>query len=202
MRSTNVRHHYREGGKVSVTQHTRNIEERPEREKYEKPEWAKLSMDERENILMGESQTKERREKRQKLKNDDWINSEKLNENEVNLIKRRLNDKKLKPSEIERINNGQGYALTQEQHDKAKNWLKSLYLTPKGKEKEDSPMGWREQQITEHMKEIRVKDFYDDANYYQAQAGIKNYVPLYEVISEDGDTFEYYYNNGKINIVG
>jgi hypothetical protein len=88
------------------------------------------------------------------------LSKDTLTEQEVNLLMRRINDKKIKPQDVPHIQDGEGYKLTAPQIAKAKAWLMNLWKTPTGKEKENSPLGWREQQILEKMTGMRLKDVY------------------------------------------
>jgi hypothetical protein len=132
-----------------------------------------------------------------------------LTESEVNLLKRRLNHVKgamtyhaIEISEIPFPDNGEGFKLSPEQTQKGLTWLKDQWKTPRGIERINNPFGYREENIIENFAEFRLIDFYNSANYYQNQIGIRSYIPLYRVIAKDGSTFEYYYNAGKISIVG
>jgi hypothetical protein len=139
------------------------------------------------------------------------INLEKgfLTENEVNLLKRRLNHSSgamtyhpIEISEIPFPDNGEGFKLSSEQTEKGLTWLKDQWKTPRGIERVNNPFGFREENIIENFKEFRLIDFYNSANYYQNQICIRSYIPLYRVVAKDGAAFEYYFNGGKISIVG
>jgi hypothetical protein len=125
-----------------------------------------------------------------------------LSEREILLVKRRLNDGKVSISAVMEKSPDEGWKITPEQTQKGLAWLMNQWKSPKGVERKNNPFGYREEEILKNFKEFRLVDFYDNANYYQAQAGIKNYIPLYEVISKDGDGFQYYVVGGKISIVG
>ena len=137
-----------------------------------------------------------------KVKKDipEFAKNDTLTEQQVNLIKRRMNDKKFSPSDI--FSGEKNYKLTMDQEQKGLSWLKDKWLTPKGKERQDNPFGFREQNIIKNFSHYELIDYYDDVNYVQAQAGIKNYQPLYRVNAKDGNHFDYYISGGKIKIIG
>lgn len=138
----------------------------------------------------------------------DFVNNSVLTEQEVNLLKRRLNDGKIKPSEIPRFKEGEGYQLTSDQNEKGKKYLINQWKGKSGAERKNNPFGAREEDILENFDRIELVDFYNASNYYQSQAGIKNYIPLYDVVAKDGSRFQYYvgYTDrnqaSPVNIVG
>jgi len=87
----------------------------------------------------------------------------------------------------------EGFELSREQSLKGFDWLKNLWVTPQGKERQNNPFGYREQAALENFERCTLKGYYDAGNYY---------IPLYDVYSKDGYGFEYYYNGGKIHITG
>lgn len=115
-------------------------------------------------------------------------------EADVNLIKNRLNSGKLKEYSIPEG----GVGLTADQNQKGRDWLMNQWKTPAGKERTNNPFGFREQDVLEHFKEIRLIDFYDTAKYGQN----KWVVPYYRVEATDGGSFEYALYGGKISIMG
>lgn len=123
---------------------------------------------------------------------------EKWSEKDVNLALRRINSQKITPKEIfdnnKNLNDGEGISLSKEQSEKGFKYLKNLHYTPKGKEKESSPYGYREIDIINNPREIKLVDFYSERGRY--------YVPLYRAINKDGESMDYYVQNGKISIVG
>jgi hypothetical protein len=86
--------------------------------------------------------------------------------------------------------------LSAGQQTKGFDFLKGLWVTPAGKERKNSPYGYREQDILSNATDITLKGFYNASVY----GGCDNYLPIYAVNSADG-SFEYYYN-GKLNIIG
>ena len=124
---------------------------------------------------------------------DSWKAKETLTEQEVNLIKRRLNAGKLDASEMWKDD---GWKLTPEQNAKGKEWLFKLYKTPRGVERENMPYGYRETAILDSLEEIRLKEFYDAGNAY-----VSFYVPEYVAYGAEG-SFEYYVSGGEIHIIG
>jgi hypothetical protein len=86
--------------------------------------------------------------------------------------------------------------LSASQNQKGIDFLLNAWKTPRGKERSNSPFGYREEKILDNFSHFELKSFYNAGNSY-----IDNYLPLYECISNDGNSFEYYYN-GKVNIIG
>ena len=76
-------------------------------------------------------------------------------------------------------------------------WLKNLWVTPRGVERKNNPYGYREQDALENFETITFNGYYDAGNYYHSF-----YVPLYLVSSKTGSTFEYYVSGGSIHIIG
>lgn len=101
-------------------------------------------------------------------------------------------------SAVANANDGYGLKLTKEQQKKGIDWLISQYKTPAGKLKANSPFGYREVHILENVDEIMLKDLYDSSMF-----GMRPYyLPLFEVSTKKGESFDYYVNGGKINITG
>lgn len=117
-----------------------------------------------------------------------------LTERDVNLLKRRLNDGSLKITQVHFPEDG--FRLTKDQNDKGYRWLMNLWKSPTGRERSNSPYGYRETDILEKFEEIRLIDFYDAGNYI-----FHFYVPFYEVIGNNNG-FQYAVYGGKINILG
>jgi hypothetical protein len=118
-----------------------------------------------------------------------------ITEQELLLIKRRLNDGTYKYEDVQplfELNDGQGLRLTPEQSAKGKAWLFDKWKTPTGKVRENSPFGYREEELLEGEHEFYLKDFYDDGNVYH-----KHYEPYY-----DYGGMEYYVKGGEIQILG
>ena len=120
-----------------------------------------------------------------------------LPEQTLHLILRRLNEGKLKPSDVPFPDDGEGIPLTPEQVEKGRAWLVDQWKTPTGTERKNNPFGYREQAILEKFDTIVLKDFYDASRY----GGKPYYLPYYEVLG-DNTSFEYYVGGGKINILG
>lgn len=89
----------------------------------------------------------------------------------------------------------EGLNLTPEQDKKGIEFLMNLWKSPTGKERKNSPFGYREEAILEGFTHFTLKGFYDARNYQRSY-----YLPLYECHG-NGNSFEYYYN-GKVNIIG
>lgn len=104
-----------------------------------------------------------------------------------------------------RANNGEGAEFIQMVWDNAKqitdpqqgiNWFINLMKTPNGRERKNNPFGYREMNVVNNIEGINLIGSYNAGNKY-----FDFFVPLYEVEGGD-DAFQYYFANGKINIVG
>jgi len=130
-------------------------------------------------------------------KERDWFaefkGKQKLTEQEVNLMKKRLNDGKV---DVHRMREG-GYALTPDQVAKGKAWLMDKWRTTRGVERKNCPFGYREMAALETFKTIRLIDWYDMSRYGRQPF----YVPVYEVVGKDG-YFQYYVGGGEPQIIG
>ncbi len=132
-----------------------------------------------------------------------FIENKVLSEKEINLLKRRLNNKEITRAEVFFLQD-EGFRLTLEQEEKGKAWLINLWKTPTGVERKNNPFGYREEEVLKNVDYMELVEFYDNVNYTQAQMGIKNYQPYYRVVSKpdkDGhrDTFEYYAGYSRDN---
>lgn len=122
------------------------------------------------------------------------LSKDTLNENEVRLLLRRVNDGSLKVSRIPNITGDvEGYKLTDSQVKKGRQWLMNQWKTPTGKERQNNPFGGREEYILENLKTIKLIDLISPRG--------RVYYPVYRVISKDGNHFEYYVAGG-IHIIG
>jgi hypothetical protein len=124
-----------------------------------------------------------------------------MTEQELNLVKRRLNDGTMDVHKFWEDRNSEPIQLTEAQNKKGYDWLKNLWVTPTGKEREMSPFGYREEQVMRNFDHIEVIDFYDMSR----TSDFHNYVPLYSVVAKDGSAFDYYYDPSsdyKVAIVG
>jgi hypothetical protein len=119
---------------------------------------------------------------------------QRLTERDVKLLLRRLYDGKISTRQLREG----GYSLTPDQVEKGRKWLMAQWVTPKGVERKNNPFGYREQEILERFRTIRLADVHDISLYRSA---FKNYVPIYECLGA-GDGFQYYIQGGTISIVG
>jgi len=139
-----------------------------------------------------------RKKLRVENKNMPLVTKPMMTESEVNLLMRRINAGKIKPSDLSKnklIYDGEGIKLTQEQSEKGRRWLLDKWKSPTGKERKGNPYGYREQDIIDNFREIRLADTYPSryGNYHH---------PLYRAYSTKGDTMDYYIEGGNVNIVG
>jgi len=122
----------------------------------------------------------------------------KITEQEINLIKNRMNNNRT-DAEINELIQwiwDNKPELTSEQNTKGLNFLKNLWKTPKGAERKNSPYGYREEGALDKFSHFELAGFYDISRF----AGRKFYVPIYNVIGKD-TSFQYYYD-GKVHIIG
>jgi hypothetical protein len=121
-----------------------------------------------------------------------------ISEKEINLIKMRMNNNKVDEYTQEAIDYiwDNSPRLTPDQDKKGIDYLRNLWKSPTGKERENNPFGYREQDTLETFEYFELRGFYDAGNYHH-----KFYVPLYTCVGKDS-TFEYYVSGGSINIVG
>ena len=123
----------------------------------------------------------------------------KLSEKELNALKNHMN--KLDLKEANKLNDfmyaKEGTKLDKTQVAKGFKFLYNLGFTPKGKERSNSPYGYREEYIVKNPKTIELRQFHNDSRgrYF-------NYVPYYEAIGKDGTSMEYFWDGRKINIWG
>lgn len=113
-----------------------------------------------------------------------------ITEKEINLLNRRANagDK-----DINIIYDFDRIKLTEEQVSKAMVWLRNLHYTPSGKERVNSPYGYREIVI---INSDNVAGYF--VGFYNSGNRNHNiYIPIYAI-----GGMEYYVLDGKINIVG
>lgn len=126
-----------------------------------------------------------------------------ITEKQINLIKNRMN--RGEEVNMEPIWNHEGLRITEEQSNKGLNFLLNLWKSPAGKERVNNPFGYREQEVLENFSHFELRGFYDDGkwrSFYDDNRYVKNYLPLYLVVSTEGGTFEYYYNFKGLSIVG
>lgn len=91
----------------------------------------------------------------------------------------------------------EGVKLTDEQSLKGFDWLKNLWVTPKGAERKNNPYGYREQDALKDFNRCELSGYYDAGNAYRSF-----YVPIYDVYSKTGYGFNYYVSGGQIHIIG
>jgi hypothetical protein len=110
------------------------------------------------------------------------------------------------------------YKITQEHTDKGLEYLYRVTFKPsklaeqKRRFKKDGildealrsncPLGYREAIILLNFHHFTFTGFYDATNIYQREVGYRTLYPLWKTYSKNGDSFEYYIEGGKMNIVG
>lgn len=124
------------------------------------------------------------------------ISSGKIEEKEIISLRSFMNKNQKNANLIFSLLDGNPLTLSDNQSRKGYDFLIDQWKTPRGIERKNNPFGYREQEILQNFKTIKLKSLFNNGNSH-----IDNYLPLYEVISNDGNSFEYYYD-GKINITG
>lgn len=127
------------------------------------------------------------------------LGGEVLDENEVLLLKRRLNTGKLTQDDIFGKDWDKEYLLSPDQNKKGYDWVYDQYKTPAGKERKNNPLGYREQEVVENFSHFTLDSFQDTAFGY---SGVHFYVPVYRMHSKDGKSFSYYVSGGEMKIIG
>lgn len=91
--------------------------------------------------------------------------------------------------------------IADDQAAKGLAWLLNLWKTPKGAERKNNPFGYCETRVLEDFSHFELAGFYD-----AGRNGWPNYLPLYNVISKAGASFQYYAGSWQsgvgISIVG
>lgn len=121
-----------------------------------------------------------------------------ITEREIKLVIRRLNAGTYRYIDVDELTD---LRITPEQTAKGLKWLRNKWMTPRAVERKNNPFRYREQRAIETFKEFRFNSFHDNTNYYQARMGIFNYVPIYDVIGEEGG-FQYYVQDFEPKIIG
>lgn len=125
-----------------------------------------------------------------------------ITEAETNLIKNRMNHKKINYEDIQDLfKSGNGIKITPEQTEKGLSWLKDKWKTPRGIERKNNPFGYREEEALETFKEFKLVDFHNNVNYYQSELEIFNFIPVWVVIGKKSN-FQYYVEMGEPKIIG
>ena len=121
-----------------------------------------------------------------------------ITQKEINLIKMRMNNDKVDEDTQEVIDYiwDNSPQLTPDQNKKGIDYLRNLWKSPTGKERNNNPFGYREQDALETFEYFELRGFYDAGNMYR-----KFYVPLYTCVGADS-SFEYAVYGGEVNILG
>ena len=88
--------------------------------------------------------------------------------------------------------------LSKEQSEKGGKFLKNIAFMANGKSRSNSPFGSREEYTLKNFAYFKLRGFHDVSLYGR----VEQYVPLYTVYDDEGYGFEYFYHNGKVNVVG
>lgn len=117
-----------------------------------------------------------------------------ISEREILLLKRRKNN----GEEFDESIFWDGEIMTDEnQAKKGYNFLINQWKTSRGLERKNNPFGYREQDAINSFVGFRFVGFHDLSKYDQNAF----YVPIYECIGNNA-SFQYYYYNGVVNIIG
>ena len=123
----------------------------------------------------------------------------KYSEKELNALKNHMN--KIDIRDAQKLNDlvarKEGTKLDKTQIQKGFKYLYNLGFTPRGKERSNSPFGYREEYIVKNPKSIELLQYHNAGNRY-----VDFFVPYYEAIGKDGTSMEYFVSGGKINIWG
>jgi hypothetical protein len=92
---------------------------------------------------------------------------------------------------------GKELELSPDQNMKGIQFLNGLRTSQTGRERKNNPFGYREADILDNFDRFTLSGLYNAGNAY-----VDFYLPLYTCYSKDGSGFEYYYQGGKIHIVG
>jgi hypothetical protein len=126
---------------------------------------------------------------------------DKWTESDVKQALKLLRHNKIKASELftEKQNynlyHGNGVRLTSEQTNKGLHFLNKKTFAKNGSIKNSSALQEREAEILSTAREIKLQDFHSERMN-------GDYVPVYKVVSNLGDSFDYYYRLGKIHVIG
>ena len=88
--------------------------------------------------------------------------------------------------------------LSKEQNAKGIKSLKNIAFMANGKSRSNSPFGSREEYTLKNFAYFKLRGFHDVSLYGR----VEQYVPLYTAYDDEGYGFEYFYYNGKVNVVG
>jgi hypothetical protein len=125
-----------------------------------------------------------------------------ITEQELLLVKRRLNDGTYKYEDVEDLFNDNSPDLMPEQSEKGLKWLKNKGWGKLGNQRKNSPYGYREEETLKTAKKVSIVGFEDQRNSYQVDSGINNYQPIYRVEGEgEGNNFEYTVKGGEPYII-
>ena len=117
----------------------------------------------------------------------------KISEQEMNVLKRRLNaGEKVEGLEYDLTG---GIELEATQINKGMKWLKNQFRTPKGKERTNHPFGYREQEAIDSLETIYFSGFHNPSFWS------KNFQPDYYAKGKDA-SFDYQLAGGKLEILG
>jgi len=119
--------------------------------------------------------------------------SKSISEQEINLLKRRLNAGE-KVEGLEYMIDDE-ISLTGDQNAKGKKYLKNVFRTPKGAERKNHPFGYREQEAIDSLKEFYFAGFHNPSFFG------KNFQPVYTAVGKDAN-FDYQLAGGKLEILG
>lgn len=113
-------------------------------------------------------------------------------ESEILLLKRRKNNGEKFDESFSWDNE---IKCDEDQNKKGISFLKNEWKTQNGKERKNSPFGYREKDVLENFTHFEFLGFYDNGNWSHSY-----YIPVYRCCSSTG-SFEYYYD-GKVQIIG
>ena len=109
-----------------------------------------------------------------------------LNENEIQVMKNRLNKGDRETEEIlEKVRASVGgLMISPDQSSKGFRWLYNKYKTSKGSLRKGNPFNANEALVLDNFDYFKLVDFYDFANPSQIMMGVHSYLPVYKVVSK------------------
>lgn len=114
-----------------------------------------------------------------------------ISEKDILLLKRRLNNKSF--GNIRMMNE---IKVSEEQKEKELKWLRNLYISPTGKIRKNTPLGWREIPILEcpnDKLEAYLIGFVNIGNFFDF------HVPIYKYTNGE-KSFSYYMDRKGIRV--
>lgn len=120
-------------------------------------------------------------------------------EREISWVKKQLNDGKLSGLWFE---DDEGKLLTPSHTKKGLEFLRNDRYTKYGKVRESTLLQEREGYVIDNFHHFVLRGYYNASRYTRSGERDRAFFPLYDVVADDGDTFQYYVNKKGINLTG